>query len=106
MWLLWEEAHHLIPKFLGGWDELLTLKGLPPHLHDEFHRLLRANLAGAGVDLAENAGARAWQALMEDPAMFERVRGTLIQTADQFDGMRGTGVLSDLLAQMRRQGWL
>ena len=99
-------GHHLVPVFMGGWDKLGKVFGLPERLHNEFHRMLRQNFVAGGIDLPANAGADAWRELLRDPESFYLARSILIDTTAQFDSARGTQMISMLFDELKRQGWM
>jgi hypothetical protein len=99
------DAHHLIPKFMGGWDEAGAKYRLPQRLHIEFHRSLRENLKAAGIVIPENAPRNEWAKFLSDPEQARLAKNVLLNTTEEFDRARGTGMLQNLLDEIERQGW-
>jgi hypothetical protein len=101
------EKHHAIPKFLGGgkWQRLARL---PKHVHDEFHHLLRENLARAGFPRNMLFGGKtgskdAWRRTFgENPAAFRLAYDAIVDASRTIDYRYSTDLVSSFWREIMK----
>lgn len=92
------EAHHVIPKFLGGLDPQ-KLSHLTPEAHKGFHQILRARLKAAGIDLpigGRTGSSADWEAYFTtNPGSQAKAFNAVLETSQLTDKTYGSSLVRD-----------
>ncbi len=98
-----EQMHHILPKFLGGWDELSNLVPLPKALHKKFTDGFQRVLSAKGIKLSGQKGDT-WEKLFEDNPQLRRDAWELLMDyTEDFDKANGTSLFRALVDQIGKQ---
>jgi len=92
------EAHHVIPKFLGGIDPQ-RLAHLTPEAHAGFHQILRARLLARGIDLpigGVTGSTAVWRAFFTaNPGSQFTAFGAVLEASKLTDSAYGTSLVRE-----------
>ena len=92
------EAHHVIPRFLGGLDPQ-KLSHLTPEAHKGFHQILRARLKAADIDLpigGRTGSTDAWERYFRaNPGSQAKAFNAVLEASKLTDDAFGSSLVRD-----------